>query len=46
MYTVRRQPESISGTWGIYKGKALVEGGFFSRDLADDACYEWNNGTR
>jgi hypothetical protein len=33
-------------TWGVYHGQTLVEGGFFSRHVADDAAREWNAGTR
>lgn len=30
---VKRDPGN--GNWGIYAGKTLVEGGFFSRDAAE-----------
>lgn len=42
MYTVRRQ--TGSRTWGIFKGAQLIEGGFFSRGAAQDACDEWSEG--
>jgi len=39
-YTVKRQGK----TWGIYCNGSLIEGGFFSRDFAQDECESYNIG--
>lgn len=35
---VKRQNELHSKQWGVYQNGILVEGGFFTRDAADDAA--------
>lgn len=35
---VLQQNEIRSKNWGVYRNGVLVEGGFFSRDAADDAA--------
>ena len=37
LYTVRKQGRQ----WGVYLGKELIEGGFFSRDVAEHCAQEW-----
>ena len=36
-YTVKKQGKQ----WGVFYGKELVEGGFFSRDAAEECCAGW-----
>lgn len=38
MYTVKKQGRQ----WGVYFGGKLVEGGFFSRDAAQECCDSYN----
>ena len=40
MYTVRKMTEFKSRQWGIYKDGRLVEGGFFSKDMALSAMQD------
>ena len=42
MYTVKR----TGRTWSIFHNGAIVEGGFFDRAVAVEACEEWTRGTR
>lgn len=47
-FIVRRQPESVARTWGVFdRGGRLIEGGFFSRDAAEDCridtAREWEH---
>ena len=41
--TVKRQTEFGSRNWGVYRNRVLVEGGFFSREAAEQCADNWRS---
>lgn len=39
-YTIRKQ-DTITRTFGVFWGAEMVEGGFFSRSMAEDVADWW-----
>ena len=39
--TVKQQTEFRSKNWGVYLNGCLVEGGFFSKDAAEQCANNW-----
>lgn len=40
-FTVKQQTEIRSKQWGVYDNGVLIEGGFFSRDAANDCAMSY-----
>jgi len=43
-YTVRKQKDTITPSWAIYRGTTLVEGGFSTKWAAEECMWKEYSG--